>query len=53
MARDEMPEWATGIGGRCTGAERAEAFDRRTAVPGELPVGLTPARVVAGRNSSG
>ena len=35
---DEMPEWATRTGGRYTGAERAEAFDRRTAVPGGLPV---------------
>ncbi len=47
-----MPEWATRTGGRYTGAERAEAFDRRTAVPGGLPVGVTPTRVVARGNVS-
>lgn len=49
---DEMLEWATRIGGRYMGAERAEAFGRRNAVPGELLVRVTPTRVVARKNIS-
>lgn len=44
---DEMLRWATVIGGRYMGAENAEAFGRRNAVPGELLVRLTPERVTA------
>jgi PPOX class probable F420-dependent enzyme len=44
---DEMLRWATAIGGRYMGADQAEAFGRRNAVPGELLVRVTPARVVA------
>lgn len=33
-----MLPWATAIGGRYMGAENAEAFGRRNAVPGELLV---------------
>jgi PPOX class probable F420-dependent enzyme len=40
-------EWATRIAGRYMGAERAEAFGRRNAVPGELLVRVTPTRIVA------
>ena len=40
-------EWATRIGGRYMGAERAEEFGRRNAVPGELLVRLVPTRVFA------
>ena len=43
----EMLEWATRIGGRYMGAERAEEFGRRNAVPGELLVRLVPTRVHA------
>ena len=49
---DEMLEWATRIGGRYMGAEQAEAFGRRNAVPGELLVRVTPTRVVARKNIS-
>jgi hypothetical protein len=47
---DEDPErllhWATVIGGRYMGAEHAEAYGRRNAVPGELLVVVTPTRVI-------
>jgi len=45
----EEPEallrWATEIAGRYMGAEQAEAFGRRNAVPGELLVTVTPTRI--------
>lgn len=43
----ELLRWATIIGGRYMGADQAEAFGRRNAVPGELLVRLVPERVVA------
>ncbi len=48
----EMLAWATRIGGRYMGPERAGEFGRRNAVPGELLVRVTPARVVARKNIS-
>ncbi len=47
---DDMLDWATRIGGRYMGAERAERFGRRNAVPGELLVRVTPTKVVAHKN---
>jgi PPOX class probable F420-dependent enzyme len=44
---DERLRWATAIGGRYMGAEQAEAFGRRNAVPTELLVRVTPTKVVA------
>lgn len=44
---DEMLVFATRIGGRYMGAERAEEFGRRNAVPGELLVRLRAEHVVA------
>jgi hypothetical protein len=47
---DETPpllEWATRIAGRYIGTERAEAYGRRNAMPGELLVRITPNHVVA------
>jgi PPOX class probable F420-dependent enzyme len=44
---DELLLWATRIGGRYMGAENAEAYGRRNAVPGELLVRLRPTHVVA------
>ncbi len=44
---DEMLLWATAIGGRYMGAERAEEFGRRNAVSGELLVRVAPTRVIA------
>ena len=44
---EEMRRWATLIGGRYMGEDRAEEFGRRNAVAGELLVRLTPERVIA------
>jgi PPOX class probable F420-dependent enzyme len=44
---EELLLWATRIGGRYMGAERAEEYGRRNAVPPELLVRVTPARVIA------
>jgi PPOX class probable F420-dependent enzyme len=44
---DEMLAYATAIGGRYMGAERAEEFGRRNAGSGELLVRVTPTRVLA------
>jgi hypothetical protein len=43
---DEMLVWATRIGGRYMGADRAQEFGRRNAVEGELLVRLRPTRAV-------
>ena len=45
--RDEMVRWATAIGGRYMGADRAEEFGRRNAVEGELLVRLHADHVLA------
>ena len=44
---DEVRRWATVIGGRYMGADRAEEYGRRNGVPGELLVRVTVDRVVA------
>ncbi len=44
---DELLEWGTRIGGRYMGAERAEEYGRRNAVPPEMVVRVTPTRVTA------
>jgi PPOX class probable F420-dependent enzyme len=44
---DDLLHWATVLAGRYMGAEQAEAFGRRNAVPGELLVRLRPTHVVA------
>jgi len=46
---EELLAWATTIGGRYMGEERAEEFGRRNGVPGELLVRVTPTKVVAAR----
>lgn len=46
---DELLAWATRIAGRYMGPDRAEAYGRRNAVPSELLVRVTPARIVAQR----
>ncbi len=43
----EMLRWATRIGGGYRGAERAQEYGRRNAVPPELVVRVTPTRIVA------
>ena len=44
---DELLEWATRIGGRYMGADRAAEFGRRNAVPPEMLVRVTPTKIVA------
>ncbi len=43
----ELLRWATRIGGRYMGADRADEFGRRNGVPGELLVRLRPSTVTA------
>ncbi|MFW2334603.1 TIGR03618 family F420-dependent PPOX class oxidoreductase [Ilumatobacter sp.] len=45
--RDELQRWAARIGGRYMGADQAEAYGRRNAVPPAMVVRLTPVEVVA------
>jgi len=44
---EELLRYATLIGGRYMGADRAEEFGRRNGVPGELLVRVTPTRVTS------
>src|SRR5919201_3749529 len=44
---DELLQWATVLGGRYMGPDRAEEFGRRNAVRGELLVRLRPEKIVA------
>lgn len=44
---EAMLPWAIKLGGRYMGAENAEQFGRRNAVPGELLVRLVPDKIVA------
>lgn len=43
----ELLTWATRIGGRYMGAEQAEAYGRRNAVPPEMVVRVRPTKVTA------
>jgi PPOX class probable F420-dependent enzyme len=44
---DDLREWGTRIGGRYMGADQADAYGRRNAVPPEMVVRVTPTRVSA------
>jgi PPOX class probable F420-dependent enzyme len=44
---DVMRHWATRIAARYMGDAKAEAYGERNAVPGELLVRVTPAKIVA------
>lgn len=46
----EMRKWATELGGRYMGADRAEEFGARNAVPGELLVRARISKVIAARD---
>ena len=50
---EELLRFATVIGGRYMGADRAGEFGRRNAVPGELLVRLRPERVIATTDVAG
>jgi len=43
----DLLDWATRIGGRYMGADRAEEYGRRNGVPGELLVRITPTKFTA------
>lgn len=43
----ELMRWATRIGGRYMGADRAEEYGRRNGVPPEMVVRVRPDRIVA------
>jgi len=44
---DEVRRWATRIGGRYMGADRAEEYGARNGVAGEVVVRLTPTKITA------
>ena len=44
---DEVARWATTIGGRYMGQDRAEEYGRRNGVPGEMLVRLRPTQIVS------
>jgi PPOX class probable F420-dependent enzyme len=46
----ELRKWATILGGRYMGADRAEEYGKRNAVPGELLVRLRIGKVIAQRD---
>jgi PPOX class probable F420-dependent enzyme len=50
---EELLRFATAIGGRYMGADRADEFGRRNAVPGEVLVRLEPERVIATADVAG
>ncbi|MGI9646622.1 MAG: PPOX class F420-dependent oxidoreductase [Ilumatobacteraceae bacterium] len=47
---DELLRWATRIGGRYMGADRADEYGARNAAGPELVVRVNPTHVVVGRN---
>ncbi len=49
---DEVRRWATRLGGRYMGAERAEEYGARNGVAGELVVRLRPERIVSAFNTA-
>jgi PPOX class probable F420-dependent enzyme len=48
--REETLHWATRIGGRYMGLDRAEEFGKRNATEGELTVKITPSKILAYKN---
>jgi len=46
----EMKKWATIIGGRYMGEDRADEYGTRNAVPDELLVRVTPTKVIVARD---
>ena len=45
--QEHLVEWATRLGGRYMGADRAEEYGKRNGVPGELVMRLRPAKILA------
>jgi PPOX class probable F420-dependent enzyme len=50
---DQLRHWATVIGGRYMGADRAAEYGARNGVPGELLVRIRPAKVIAKQDIAG
>ena len=50
---DELRRWATRIGGRYMGQDRAEAYGARNAVPGELVLRIRPTKVIGRADVAG
>ena len=50
---EALLHWATRIGGRYMGAERAEEYGKRNGVPGELLVRVTPTKVLFQQDIAG
>lgn len=50
---DELLRTATAIAARYMGADRAEEFGKRNAVPGELVVRVRPVKILGGLNMTG
>ena len=48
----DLLHWATRIGGRYMGPEKADEYGRRNAVPSELLVRISPQKVLAQKNIS-
>ena len=48
----DLLHWATRIGGRYMGPEKADEYGRRNAVPSELLVRISPQKVLAPKNIS-
>ena len=46
----DLLHWATRIGGRYMGPERAEEYGQRNAVPSELLIRITPQKILAHKN---
>lgn len=51
--RDELLRWGTRIGGRYMGADQADAYGHRNAVPPQMIVRVTPIEVVANVDVAG
>ena len=47
---DQVRHWATVIGGRYMGADRAEEYGERNGVPGELLIRLRPEHITSAKN---
>jgi len=45
--QEELLGWATRLGGRYMGADRAEEYGKRNGVPSELVMRITPTRIIA------
>jgi hypothetical protein len=50
---DELLHWAMRIAARSMGEDKAGAYGKRNAVPGEILVRITPSNVIAQRNIAG